>query len=154
MPDRSLSYSTVVCLGGMRVAAGRFVAMIREFRYTSVGFAHEMNENTTILRINIRQVSWAKPTLLVAATATLFLLPSGGRRLGWGWLYDLRENQIRTARRATLSPALSRRTGEGAGCTLRHRFLSDCRHSRVGALLSGIKIPHPNKKVAAQRFHG
>ncbi|MBS5836402.1 MAG: hypothetical protein KIC74_06325, partial [Neisseria sp.] len=33
-PDRSLSFSTVVCLGGMRVAAGRFVAMILEFRYT------------------------------------------------------------------------------------------------------------------------
>ena len=37
---------------------------------SSVGFAHEMNKNTAILRINIRQVSRAKPTLLVAATAT------------------------------------------------------------------------------------
>ena len=32
---------------------------------SSVGFAHEMNTNTAILRIDIRQVSWAKPTLLV-----------------------------------------------------------------------------------------
>ena len=32
---------------------------------SSVGFAHEMNTNTAILRIDIRQVAWAKPTLLV-----------------------------------------------------------------------------------------
>ena len=37
---------------------------------SSVGFAHEMNKNTAILGMNIRQVSWAKPTLLVASTAT------------------------------------------------------------------------------------
>ena len=91
---------------------------------SSVGVAHEMNTNTAILRINIRQVSWAKPTLLVAATATLSLPPSGGGRLGWGWLCGLRENQICAAHRATLSPALSRRTGEGAGCMSWHRFLS------------------------------
>ena len=99
---------------------------------SSVGFAHEMNENTTILRINIRQVSWAKPTLPVAATATLFLPPSGGGRLGWGWLCGLRGNQIRAAHRATLSPTLSRRTGEGAGCKSRYKFLPNYRHSRAG----------------------
>ena len=106
-----------------------------------------MNENTTILRINIRQVSWAKPTLPVAATATLFLPPSGGGRLGWGWLCGLRGNQIRAAHRATLSPTLSRRTGEGAGCTLRHRFLSTviipapayARTSYVGNLLEILR---------------
>ncbi|EET43689.1 hypothetical protein NEISICOT_02630, partial [Neisseria sicca ATCC 29256] len=29
-----------------------------------------MNKNTAIFRINIQQVSWAKPTLLIAATTT------------------------------------------------------------------------------------
>ena len=45
------------------------------------------------------------------------LVPSPVRRgrLGWGWLRGLRRNQIRTAHRATLSPTLSRQTGEGAG---------------------------------------
>ena len=71
----------------------------------------------------------------LAVSATLSLPPSGGGRLGWGWLCGLRENQIGTAHRATLSPALSRRTGEGAGCTSRHRFLSGYRHSRVGGNL-------------------
>ncbi len=47
--------------------------------------------------------------------ATYPFPPSGGGRLGWGWLCDFRSNQIRTTRRATLSPVLSRRTGEGAG---------------------------------------
>ena len=102
---------------------------------SSVGFAHEMHQNTAILRINVRQVSRAKPTLLVAATATLFLPQSGRGRLGWGWLLRFRQNQIRAAHRATLSPTLSRRTGEGAGCTSRHRFLPDYRHSRVGGNL-------------------
>ncbi len=62
------------------------------------------------------------------------LVPSPVRRgrLGWGWLRGLRRNQIRTAHRATLSPTLSRRTGEGAGCTSRHKFLSGYRHSRAG----------------------
>ena len=49
------------------------------------------------------------------SNSNLSLPPSGGGRLGWGWLCDFRSNQIRTTRRATLSPALSRRTGEGAG---------------------------------------
>ena len=45
---------------------------------SSVGFAHEMNTNTATLRMNIRQVSWAKPTLLVAATAICpFPRPAG-----------------------------------------------------------------------------
>ena len=57
---------------------------------SSVGFAHEMNTNTATLRMNIRQVSRAKPTLLVAATATLSLPSSGGGRLGWGWLCGFR----------------------------------------------------------------
>ena len=96
---------------------------------SSEGFAHEMNKNTATLRMNIRQVSRAKPTLLVAATATLFLPPSGRGRLGWGWLYSFRQNQIRAARRATLSPTLSRWTGEGAGCMSWYRFLSSYRHS-------------------------
>ncbi|HFC4405455.1 TPA: hypothetical protein ACFJGA_001964, partial [Neisseria gonorrhoeae] len=39
LPCRSLSYATVVCLGRARVAAGRFVAMIRKFRYTRAGFS-------------------------------------------------------------------------------------------------------------------
>jgi len=47
----------------------------------------------------------------------------------------LGKNQIRAAHRATLSPALSRQTGEGAGCKSRHRFLPDYRHSRVGGNL-------------------
>ena len=98
---------------------------------SSVGFAHKMNKNTAIVRINIRQVSWAKPTLLVAATATLSLPPSGGGRLGWGWLCSFRQNRISTAHRATLSPALSRQTGEGAGYTSRLKFLPNYRHFRV-----------------------
>ena len=36
LPGRSLSYATVVCLGCVRMATGRFVAMILEFRYTRV----------------------------------------------------------------------------------------------------------------------
>ena len=62
------------------------------------------------------------------------LVPSPVRRgrLGWGWLLRFRQNQIRAAHRATLSPALSRRMQEGAGCTSRHKFLSDYRHSRAG----------------------
>ena len=62
------------------------------------------------------------------------LVPSPVRRgrLGWGWLLRFRQNQIRAAHRATLSPALSRRMEEGAGCTSRHKFLSDYRHSRAG----------------------
>ena len=95
---------------------------------SSEGFAHEMNKNTATLRMNIRQVSRAKPTLLVAATATC-PFPVRRGRLGWGWLRGLRGNQIRAARRATLSPALSRWMGEGAGCMWWHRFLSSYRHS-------------------------
>ena len=45
------------------------------------------------------------------------------------------KNQIRVVHRATLSPTLSRRTGEGAGCTSWHRFLSGYRHSRAGGNL-------------------
>ena len=79
--------------------------------------------------------------------AILFLPPSGGGRLGWGWLYGLRENQIRAARRAPLSPALSRRTGDGAGCTLWHRFLPSYRHSRAGGnLLFGNRNLKNNPK--------
>ena len=101
---------------------------------SSVGFAHEINKNTAILRMNIRQVSRAKPTLLIASTATLFLPPSGGR-LGWGWLCGFGQNQICAAHRATLS----RRTGEGVGCTLWHEFLFDYRHSRAdGNLLLNL----------------
>ena len=71
--------------------------------------------------MNIRQISRAKPTLLVAATATSFLPPSGGGRLGWGRLLSLRQNQIYAARKATLSPALSRRTGEGGRSQVKTR---------------------------------
>ena len=49
------------------------------------------------------------------SNSNLSLPPSGEGRLGWGWLCDFRSNQIRTSHRTTLSPALSRRTGEGAG---------------------------------------
>ncbi len=45
---------------------------------SSVGFAHEMHQNTAILQISILQVSWAKPTLLIAATTTCpFPRPAG-----------------------------------------------------------------------------
>ncbi|WP_308862319.1 hypothetical protein, partial [Neisseria mucosa] len=40
---------------------------------------------------------------------------------------DFRSNQIRTTRRATLSPALSRQTGEGAGCKLKQGRLKTLR---------------------------
>ncbi|PLA39187.1 hypothetical protein CYK00_12075 [Neisseria sicca] len=68
-------------------------------------------------------------------SATLFLPPSGGGRLGWGWLRGFRQNQIRATHRATLSPTLSRWTGEGAGCMSWRRFLPNYRHSRVGGNL-------------------
>ncbi|EGY59568.1 hypothetical protein HMPREF1028_01799 [Neisseria sp. GT4A_CT1] len=55
------------------------------------------------------------------SNSNLSLPPSGEGRLGWGWLCDFRSNQIRTTRRATLSPALSRRTGEGAGLQVKTR---------------------------------
>ncbi len=58
--------------------------------------------------------------------------PSGGGRLGWGWLCGFRQNQTGAAHRATLSPTLSRRTGEGAGCMSQHKFLPNYRHSRAG----------------------
>ena len=45
---------------------------------SSVGFAHEINKNTAILRMNIQQVSWAKPTLLVVQQRQL--VPSPVRR--------------------------------------------------------------------------
>ena len=62
------------------------------------------------------------------------LVPSPVRRgkVRMGWLCGLGKNQIRAAHRATLSPALSRQTGEGAGCKSQHKFLSDYRHSRAG----------------------
>ena len=50
------------------------------------------------------------------SNSNLSLPPFGGGRLGWGWLYGFRSNQIRTTRRTTLSPALSRQAGKGAGC--------------------------------------
>ena len=46
----------------------------------------------------------------VCFNGNLFLPPSGGGRLGWGWLADIRHKW----QRATLSPTLSRQTGEGA----------------------------------------
>ena len=49
------------------------------------------------------------------SNSNLSLPPSSGGRLGWGWFLGFRSNQIRTTRRAALSPALSHRTGEGAG---------------------------------------
>ena len=67
--------------------------------------------------------------------SNLSLPPSHEGRLGWGWLCGFRQNQIRAAHRATLSPALSRQTGEGAGCMSWHRFLSGYRHSRAGGNL-------------------
>ena len=48
--------------------------------------------------------------------SNLSLPPSGGGRLGWGWLCGFGQNRICVALRATLSPALSHQTGEGVGC--------------------------------------
>ena len=53
--------------------------------------------------------------------SNLSLPPSSGGRLGWGWLCDFRSKQTRTTRRTTLSPALSRRTGEGGGLQVKIR---------------------------------
>ncbi len=61
LPCRSLCYATVVCLGWARVAAGRFVAMIREFRYTRVGFSPPINDRK-------RKNGGLKPTLRNYAT--------------------------------------------------------------------------------------
>ena len=49
------------------------------------------------------------------SNSNLSLPPPGGGRLGWGD-FAILGNKIRANRRATLSPALSRQTGEGAGC--------------------------------------
>ena len=68
--------------------------------------------------------------------------PSGGGRLGWGWLRGLRRNQIRAAHRATLSPTLSRQTGEGAGCTSWHRFLSTRQFQPTSCRISNL-VPSP-----------
>ncbi len=59
--------------------------------------------------------------------SNLSLSPSSGGRLGWGWLLRFRSNQILAIRRTTLSPALSRRTGEGAGCKLKQGRLKTLR---------------------------
>ena len=52
---------------------------------------------------------------LFAVSAILSLPPSGGGRLGWGRFCGLEKNEIRATHKATLSPALSRWAGEGAG---------------------------------------
>ena len=75
----------------------------------------------------------------------LSLPPSGGGRLGWGWLCGLRRNQIRAAHRATLSPTLSRQTGEGAGCTSWHRFLSTRPFQTTPCRISNL-VPSPVRR--------
>ena len=72
------------------------------------------------------------------------LVPSPVRRgrLGWGWLRGFRQNQIRAAHRATLSPTLSRQTGEGTGCTSWHRFLSTRQFQTTSCHISNL-IPSP-----------
>ena len=77
----------------------------------------------------------------------LSLPPSGGGRLGWGWPYGFRSNQIRTTHRTTLSPALSRRTGEGGGLQIKTRssenseirVLDKLVHARFQTTLYSIK---------------
>ena len=79
---------------------------------SSVGLVREPVVHNLNLAVILAFISWVEPTLLVVATE---LVPSPVRP-GLGWLLEFRSNQIRTVRRATLSPALSRETGEGAGC--------------------------------------
>lgn len=83
---------------------------------SSVGLVREPVVHNLNLAVILAFISWVEPTLLVVATE---LVPSSVRRgkvgIGGG-LLEFRSNQIRTVRRATLSPALSRETGEGAGC--------------------------------------
>ncbi|EFC87527.1 hypothetical protein NEIMUCOT_06031 [Neisseria mucosa ATCC 25996] len=64
---------------GFRFQTTSFIQSTQAWSHSSSeGFAHEMNKNTATLRMNIQQVSRAKPTLLVAATATCpFHRPAG-----------------------------------------------------------------------------
>ena len=82
---------------------------------SSVGLVREPVVHNLNLAVILAFISWVEPTLLVVATE---LVPSSVRRgkVGLGGLLQFRSNQIRTVHRATLSPALSRETGEGAGC--------------------------------------
>ena len=52
-------------------------------------------------------------TEIYAETCSLPPLPSGGRGLGRGWLYGLREFDFPSSRKATPILAFPRRTGEG-----------------------------------------
>ena len=78
---------------------------------------------------------WFQTTFFHSSNLVPSPVRRGKVRMGGGWLYGLRENQIRAARRATLSPTLSRRTGEGVGCKSRYKFLPSYRRSRVGGNL-------------------
>ena len=85
------------------------------------------------------------------------LVPSpvwrGKVRMGVALWLEAKSNSC--THRATLSPTLSRRTGEGAGCTSRHKFLSDYRHSRAGGnlFLSNRNLKNnPNKPNPTDGF--
>ena len=55
---------------------------------------------------------WFQTTFYYINNLVPSLVPRGKVRMG-GWLRGFRQNQTGAAHRATLSPALSRRTGEG-----------------------------------------
>ena len=116
-----------------------FVVFLRSSE-TWIGFSddHLCNES----RLGKTQVTWALPVNLPFANLnplavpviyivgrthatggwkTAIPSPAGGGRLGWRWLCGFGQNRLRVAHKATLSPALSRWTGEGAGCRLKLR---------------------------------
>ena len=66
-------------------------------RRCSVGFARESCRIETIMDLKYQNTKRSSEKIeigfsddLFSATATLFLPPSGGGRLGWGWLADVR----------------------------------------------------------------
>ena len=97
-----------------------------------MGFAHEIYHLTIQIRQQpnghpFRHLSRGQSPRYPLQQQQPVPSPSGGGRLGWGWLCDFRSNQIRAIRRTTLSPALSRRTVVGAGCKLKQGRLKTLR---------------------------